>query len=86
VATKALSPLLARDQALQERFIREANIQAGLRHSRSVQALTTEMESEQPALVNEYVGGKSFAQVLDLQGALLVDDALEITALNTWVI
>lgn len=78
VAIKALSPSLAHDQALRERFIREANIQAGLRHSGIVQLLTAEMEGEQPVLVMEYIDGKSLDQVLDFRGALPVEDALKI--------
>jgi serine/threonine-protein kinase len=78
VAIKALSPLLARDQALRERFIQEANIQAGLRHPGLVQVLTAEMEGEQPSLVMEYIEGKSLSEVLELRGALPIDDALKI--------
>ncbi len=78
VAIKALSPLLARDQALRERFIQEANIQAGLRHPGLVQVLTAEMEGEQPALVMEYIEGKSLSEVLELRGALPIDDAIKI--------
>jgi serine/threonine-protein kinase len=80
VAIKALSPLLARDQALRERFIQEANIQAGLRHPGIVQVLTAEMEGEQPSLVMEYIEGRSLSEVLEIRGALPVDDALKIMA------
>jgi len=78
VAIKALSPLLARDQALRERFVQEANIQAGLRHPGIVQVLTAEMEGDQPSLVMEYIDGKSLSEVLDLRGALPFGDALKI--------
>ena len=78
VAIKALSPLLSRDQALRDRFIQEANIQAGLRHPGIVQVLTAEMEGEQPSLVMEYIDGKSLSEVLELRGALPVDDAVKI--------
>ncbi len=78
VAIKVLSPSFAHNQALRERFIQEANIQAGLRHAGIVQLLTAEMEAEQPALVMEYIAGKSLDQVLDSRGALPVDDALQI--------
>lgn len=78
VAIKALSPLLARDQALRERFIQEANIQAGLRHPGIVQVLTADMEGEQPSLVMEYIEGKSLSEVLELRGSLPVEDALKI--------
>ena len=80
VAIKALSPVLARDEALRMRFIQEANIQAKLRHSGIVQVLTAEMESEQPSLVMDYIEGKSLSEVLDLRGALPVDDAIKIMA------
>ena len=78
VAIKALSPMLARDEALRMRFIQEANIQAKLRHPGIVQVLTAEMEGEQPSLVMEYIEGKSLSEVLDLRGALPVDDAIKI--------
>lgn len=78
VAIKALSPVLARDEALRMRFIQEANIQAKLRHQGIVQVLTAEMEGEQPSLVMEYVDGKSLSEVLNLRGVLPVDDALKI--------
>ena len=78
VAIKALSPVLARDEALRMRFIQEANIQAKLRHPGIVQVLTAEMEGEQPSLVMEYIEGKSLSEVLDLRGALPVDDAIKI--------
>ncbi len=78
VAIKVLSPLLARDKALRERFIQEANIQAGLRHPGIVQVLTAEMEGEQPSLVMEYIEGKSLSEVLEMRGALPVEDALKI--------
>ena len=78
VAIKALSPLLARDQALRERFVQEANIQAGLRHPGIVQVLTADMEGDQPSLVMEYIDGKSLSEVLDLRGALPFADALKI--------
>ena len=78
VAIKALSPMLARDEALRLRFIQEANIQASLRHPGIVQVLTAEMEGEQPSLVMEYIEGKSLSEVLDLRGALPADDAIKI--------
>jgi serine/threonine protein kinase len=78
VAIKSLSVLLSRDQDLRERFIQEANIQAGLRHPGIVQVLTADMESEQPVLVMEYIDGKSLSEVLEVRGALPVEDALKI--------
>jgi len=72
VAIKALSPLLARDRALRERFIQEANIQAGLRHPGVVQVLTADMEGEQPLLIMEYIEGKSLFEVVNFRGKLPV--------------
>jgi serine/threonine protein kinase len=78
VAIKTLSPMLSRDQALRARFLQEANIQAKLRHPGIVQVLNADMESDQPSLVMEYVEGKSLSEVLELRGALPIDDALKI--------
>jgi serine/threonine-protein kinase len=78
VAIKALSPLLARDPAVRERFIQEANIQATLRHPGIVLALNAGFEGEQPVLVMEYIEGKSLFEVLELRGELPLDDTLKI--------
>ncbi len=78
VAIKSLSLMLSRDEALRARFLQEANIQAKLRHPGIVQVLTADMESEQPSLVMEYIEGKSLSEVLELRGALPIDDALKI--------
>jgi serine/threonine protein kinase len=78
VAIKSLSPMLARDEALRARFLQEANIQAKLRHPGIVQVLTADMESEQPSLVLEYIEGKSLSEVLEIRGALPIEDALKI--------
>jgi serine/threonine protein kinase len=78
VAIKSLSLMLSRDEALRARFLQEANIQAKLRHPGIVQVLTADMESEQPSLVMEYIDGKSLSEVLELRGALPIDDALKI--------
>ena len=78
VAIKSLSLMLSRDEALRARFLQEANIQAKLRHPGIVQVLTADMESEQPSLVMEYIEGKSLSEVLELRGALPIDDALKV--------
>jgi serine/threonine protein kinase len=78
VAIKSLSLMLSRDEALRARFLQEANIQAKLRHPGIVQVLTADMESEQPSLVMEYIEGRSLSEVLELRGALPIDDALKI--------
>ncbi len=79
VAIKILDPEVARKPGIKERFIQEANIQAKLKHPHIVQVLTaTSVEGGIPALIMEYVEGKSLSEVLELRGALPVDDALKI--------
>jgi serine/threonine protein kinase len=79
VAIKILDPEVARKPGVKERFIQEANIQAKLRHSNIVQVLTaTKTEGDTPALIMEYVDGRSLSEVLEVRGALPEDDALAI--------
>jgi serine/threonine protein kinase len=79
VAIKILDPEVARKPGVKERFIQEANIQAKLRHPHIVQVLTaTHINESIPALIMDYVDGKSLSEVLELRGALPVDDALKI--------
>jgi serine/threonine protein kinase len=79
VAIKVLDPEVARKPDVRERFIQEANIQARLRHPGIVQVLTaTQIDGGAPALIMEYVSGKSLSEVLETRGALPIDDALKI--------
>jgi serine/threonine protein kinase len=79
VAIKILDPEVARKPGVKERFIQEANIQAKLKHPHIVQVLTaTQIDGGTPALVMEYVDGKTLSEVLELRGALPIDDALKI--------
>ncbi len=79
VAVKILDPEVARKSGVRERFIQEANIQAKLKHPNIVQVLTaTKTDGGTPALIMEYVEGKSLSEVLELRGALPKDDALKI--------
>jgi serine/threonine protein kinase len=79
VAIKILDPEVARKSGVRERFIQEANIQAKLKHPNIVQVLTaTKTDGGTPALIMEYVDGKSLAEVLELRGALPVEDALKV--------
>lgn len=79
IAIKVLDPEVARKPGIKERFIQEANIQARLKHPHIVQVLTaTKTDGGTPALIMEYVEGKSLSEVLQLRGALPVDDALKI--------
>ena len=79
VAIKILDPEIARKPGVKERFIQEANIQAKLKHPNVVQVLTaTKTGGDTPALIMEYIDGKSLSEVLELRGALPIDDALKI--------
>jgi serine/threonine-protein kinase len=79
VAIKILDPEVARKPGVKERFIQEANIQARLKHPHIVQVLTaTNAEGGVPALVMEYVDGRSLSEVLEIRGALPIDDAVKI--------
>ena len=79
VAIKVLDPEVARKPGVKERFIQEANIQASLRHPNIVQVLTaTQIEGGTPALIMEYVDGKTLSEVLEIRGALPIDDAINI--------
>ena len=79
VAIKILDPEVARKPGIKERFIQEANIQAKLIHPNIVRVLTaTNNDGDIPALIMDYVEGKSLSEVLELRGALPVTDALKI--------
>jgi len=79
VAIKILDPEVARKPGVKERFIQEANIQARLKHPHIVQVLTaTNAEGGFPALIMEYVDGRSLSEVLEIRGALPIDDAVKI--------
>jgi serine/threonine-protein kinase len=79
VAIKILDPEVARKPGVRERFVQEANIQAKLVHPNIVRVLTaTNNDGGIPALIMDYVQGKSLSEVLKLRGALPVQDAIEI--------
>ena len=79
VAIKILDPEVARKPDIRERFILEANIQARLKHPHIVQVLTaTSAVGDTPALIMEYVDGRSLSEVLEKRGVLPIDDAVKI--------
>src|SRR5437764_10917213 len=82
VAIKLLRPDLARDPSFQGRFRREAQSAASLNHP-SVVAVYDTGEDHQggkstPYIVMEYVEGRTLREVLDSEGRLLPQRALEI--------
>jgi serine/threonine-protein kinase len=84
VAIKTLRADLARDPAFQARFRREAQSAASLNHPAVVAVYDTgEDETAEggsaPYIVMEYVDGRTLRTVLQADGRLLPDRALEIT-------
>src|SRR4051794_29790539 len=85
VAIKLLRSDLARDPAFQARFRREAQSAASLNHPAIVAVYDTGEDSANggvsPYIVMEYVEGRTLRQVIEAEGRLLPQRALEITAL-----
>ncbi len=84
VAVKVLRTDLARDPAFQSRFRREAQSAASLNHPTIVSVYDTGDESEDglsvPYIVMEYVEGRTLRDILQAEGPLLPERALEVTA------
>jgi serine/threonine-protein kinase len=84
VAIKLLRADLARDPSFQSRFRREAQSAASLNHPAIVAVYDTGEDSDDgvvaPYIVMEYVEGRTLRQVLETEGRLLPQRALEITA------
>jgi serine/threonine-protein kinase len=78
VAIKELSPALAHDAMLVERFLREARSMAALNDPHIIQIYFIGQENEQPFFVMEFVDGESLSGVIKRQGRLAVGDALKI--------
>ncbi len=80
VAIKELSPSLAHDPQLVERFLREARSMAALSDPHIIQVfyIGTDEGSQQPFFAMEYVEGESLSTVLKRDGKLGVDNALKI--------
>jgi eukaryotic-like serine/threonine-protein kinase len=84
VAIKLLRADLARDPSFQGRFRREAQSAASLNHPSIVAVYDTGEDTSDgavaPYIVMEYVEGRTLRQVLEAEGRLLPQRALEITA------
>ncbi|TNE49264.1 MAG: serine/threonine protein kinase [Deltaproteobacteria bacterium] len=64
VAAKILLPHIAEDQALAQRFLREAKIQGSLHHPHIVELLDTCQHSGLTSIIMEWVEGESFHDML----------------------
>lgn len=78
VAIKELSPALAHDQTLVERFLREARSMASLNDPHIIQIFLIGQENNQPFFVMEFVDGESLSAIIKREGRLQVGDALKI--------
>jgi eukaryotic-like serine/threonine-protein kinase len=78
VAIKELSPALAHDQTLVERFLREARSMASLNDPHIIQIYFIGQENNQPFFVMEFVDGESLSTIIKREGRLFVGDALKI--------
>ena len=80
VAIKELSPSLAHDQNLVERFLREARSMAALNDPHIIQIyfIGQDDATNQPFFVMEFVEGESLSQLLKRETKLSVENALKI--------
>ncbi len=78
VAIKELSPMLAHDPVVVERFLREARSMAALNDPHIIQIYSIGQENDEPFFVMEFVDGVSIATLLKRDGRLGSDDALKI--------
>jgi eukaryotic-like serine/threonine-protein kinase len=78
VAIKELSPALAHDQTLVERFLREARSMASLNDPHIIQIYLIGQDNNQPFFVMEFVDGESLSAIIKREGRLQVGDALKI--------
>ncbi len=78
VAIKELSPALAHDQTLVERFLREARSMASLNDPHIIQIYLIGQDNNQPFFVMEFVDGESLSALIKREGRLQVGDALKI--------
>lgn len=81
VAIKVLVPAHGEDQRLAlERFIREARAAAALDHPNIVRIFDVARHNNVPYLIMEYVDGETLQQVLERNGALPYEEAVEYIA------
>lgn len=78
VAIKELSPSLAHDPQLVERFLREARSMAALNDPHIIQIYFIGQENDQPFFVMEFVEGESLSGLLKREGRLQPEVALKI--------
>src|SRR4030081_3858452 len=80
VAVKVLRADLARDPSFQQRFRREAQSAASLKPPCIVSVYDTGEDAGVPYIVMEYVDARTLRDVLQTEGRLLPQRALEVVA------
>jgi serine/threonine protein kinase len=80
VAIKELSPALAHDPNLVERFLREARSMAALQDPHIIQVyfIGTDENTQQPFFAMEFIDGDSLSGLLKREGKLSVENSLKI--------
>ena len=78
VAIKELSPSLAHEEVVVERFLREARSMALLNDPHIIQIYSIGQENVQPFFVMEFVEGTSLSDLIKREGHLQPADALKI--------
>jgi tRNA A-37 threonylcarbamoyl transferase component Bud32 len=78
VALKVLHPHIARRGLAMERFMREGRSAARVRHPHIVQVLALGIDDGTPYLAMELLEGEDLAQHIAREGALPVEDALDL--------
>lgn len=78
VAIKMLSPALAHDESIKERFLREARSMAALNDPHIIQIYFIGEENGQPYFAMEFVEGESLSSYLKRDGRLLPEQAARV--------
>lgn len=78
VAIKLLAPHLAHNPVARKRFVREAQAAAAVSHDHVVTIHAIDEIAEQPAIVMQYIQGRSLQQKLDAEGPLPLNEILRI--------
>jgi serine/threonine-protein kinase len=78
VAIKLLTPALMSDSAARERFRREANAVATLKHQNIATVYEFGEQADRPFIAFEWVQGETLRELLQREGKLLVERALNI--------
>ncbi|MCH7725400.1 MAG: serine/threonine protein kinase, partial [Planctomycetes bacterium] len=78
IAIKVLSPALNANSTARQRFLREAQTAASVRHEHIVTIFAVDDTSRPPLIAMELVEGQSLQQKIDQSGALPLADLLRI--------